>query len=108
MEIKKKNIYHQPDNSNDQEIFEIIHQFKDCKIERIFTVNPYTKAGQWCDQELDEWVLLLKGTAIIEIKNEGSITLIEGDYIFLPAHKMHRIKETSRNPSCIWLAVHGK
>lgn len=108
MGINKKNIYNQPDNIKGEEIFEILQKGEGTIIEKISTIKQYSEPGQWYDQELDEWVLLLKGKAVIEIKNESLIALDEGDYIFLPAHKIHRIKQTSNNPPCIWLAVHGK
>ncbi|MEZ5082657.1 MAG: cupin domain-containing protein [Bacteroidales bacterium] len=94
--------------SKEQEVFESIIDTKNILVERIVTLNHYDKPGKWYDQETDEWVLLLKGNAIIEIKDEEIITLNEGDYCFLPAHKIHRVKQTSEKSPCIWLAVHLK
>ncbi len=57
------------------------------------------------DQEQDEWVLLLQGRASLELAGRP-IELLAGDYLFIPAHAPHRVLSTSRDPRCIWLAVH--
>ena len=81
----------------------------DCgvKIERIISTGQVTPPGQWYVQERDEWVVLIQGNAIIEYENGEPIELAPGDHVLLPAHKKHRVTYTSRDPPCIWLAVHG-
>lgn len=106
--MKVFNIYTKPDGSSDeQEIFETLLISSNLKIERIITQKPYTIPGEWYNQENDEWVLLLEGEAELEIKGEKSINIFKGDYIFIPARKIHRIKQSSTNTNCIWLAIHG-
>ncbi|MDS4068774.1 MAG: cupin, partial [Candidatus Competibacter sp.] len=29
-----------------------------------------------------------------------------GDYLWIPAHRRHRVEWTSENPPAIWLALH--
>lgn len=89
------------------EIFENIIEKNDFKLDRIITQKPYDRPGKWYDQDKDEWVLLLQGEATIEFQNKEIIQLISGDYIFIPSHKRHRIKESSQEQKCIWLAIHG-
>jgi cupin 2 domain-containing protein len=57
------------------------------------------------NQVQDEWVLLLQGTAHLEIDNR-TVTLGAVDTIFIPAHTPHRVVKTSKEPQCVWLAVH--
>lgn len=57
------------------------------------------------DQEQDEWVLLLRGCATLELAGRP-IELLAGDYLFIPAHTPHRVLATSPDPQCLWLAVH--
>jgi cupin 2 domain-containing protein len=47
----------------------------------------------------------LQGNARIEFLNSETISLKNGDYLFIPAHKKHRVMYTSAEPLCIWLAV---
>jgi len=95
-------------HSNKKEVFETILERGDFKIERIITLDPYTEPGKWYDQDLDEWVILLRGNAKIEFKEEGIIDLNAGDYIFIQAHKTHRINQSGTDEKNIWLTVHGK
>ena len=57
------------------------------------------------DQTQDEWVILLEGSATLEIAGEP-IDLGPGDHLFIPAHTPHRVLATRPEPRCVWLAVH--
>lgn len=63
--------------------------------------------GEWYDQERDEWVILLRGTAELRAR-DNRIELNQGDYLYIPAHQKHRVEYTSSDPACIWLAIHFK
>jgi cupin 2 domain-containing protein len=102
------NILDLPSISPSQEVYETLVSSHDVLIERIISKGHATPAGEWYDQEQDEWVLLLQGEAVLAY-TDGSLAIIKkGDYIFIPAHKQHRVEFTSTEPPCIWLAVHGK
>lgn len=109
MEEKKiKNILNVENiQSEDSEVFEDLLHSENIQIERIVTLKPYSKPGEWYDQEKDEWVLLLQGEAELEFSEEKKLQLKAGDYIFIPARKKHRINHSSPNKKCIWLAIHG-
>jgi len=103
------NIYSIPnENSDNQEIFETLIQHNNLLIERIITKKPYDSPGKWYDQKNDEWVLLLEGQAELEFKNGEIKKLFKGDYIFIPAHKIHRVKQSGSDEKCIWLTILGK
>jgi cupin 2 domain-containing protein len=78
------------------------------RIERILSSGHTTPEDQWYDQDLDEWVMLIQGSARLFFADNEEVTLEAGDYIFIPAHQKHRVSYTSSQPSCIWLAVHGQ
>ena len=106
-EKKIKNIFDTENiQSQNPEVFENILELKGIKIERIVTLIPYNKPGDWYNQNTDEWVLLLQGEAHLEFEQEQILQLKAGDYIFIPAHKKHRINHSSIEPKCIWLAFH--
>ena len=54
-------------------------------------------------QAQDEWVVLLRGEATLEVAGEA-VELSTGDYIFLPSGTAHTVKSASE--SALWLAVH--
>lgn len=93
--------------SHDPEIFETILSKEGFRVERIVTLIPYDKPGEWYDQQEDEWVLLLQGKAGLEFAENKTVQLNAGDYIFIPARQRHRVIYTSAEPKCIWLAVFG-
>ncbi len=97
-----------PVNAALPESFEILLQTKEILIERIVTNESFIAPGPWYDQEKDEWVVLLQGKAEIEFEGNETLTLLEGDFLLIPAHKRHRVLSVSKTPPCIWLAIHGK
>jgi cupin 2 domain-containing protein len=55
------------------------------------------------DQDHDEWVVVLEGSADLEVHGEV-LTLRPGEWLFLPRGTPHRLLRTSRGTR--WLAVH--
>lgn len=103
------NLLELPKNhSESEEIFETILASESVTIERIISTGQSTPEGEWYDQEKDEWVALLQGNAVLEYADGSTVSLKIGDYLFLPAHKKHRVQFTSSEPACIWLAVHAE
>lgn len=102
------NIYELPSELPHLEIFEAISSSQDVLIERIISLGKTTPAGQWYDQERDEWVILLQGEAELSYDDDTRVKLKTGDYLTIPSHQKHRVEYTSNEPPCIWLAVHGK
>lgn len=78
------------------------------RIERIISRGQTTPHNHWYNQPENEWVMLLQGKATIEFENGEMLHLGSGDYIFLPSKLRHRVAYTSKNPPCIWLAIHFK
>jgi len=108
MYLTMQNIYELPQVLDHLENFEQIVSGKNIQIERIISSGQTTPSGQWYNQELDEWVILLQGEAELSYADDTRIKLKEGDYLFIPAHTKHRVEYTSIEPPCIWLAVHGQ
>ncbi len=90
----------------DTEIFETLGKGQNIEIEKIVSYGQTTPEGKWYDSVRNEWVVLLQGKATIELENSKLIHLTQGDYILIPAGQKHRIAFTSKDPHCIWLAVH--
>ena len=100
------NIFDLPSQLSNKEYFESLFYSQNILIERIISTGQTTPVGNWYDQESDEWVILLQGETEISYSDGSKIRLIQGDYLFIPARKKHRVEYTSTNPPCIWLAIH--
>src|SRR5258708_38288309 len=76
------------------------------RIERIVSTGQSTPADKPYNQECDEWVLLVSGSAGLWIEGEGERELRPGDYVLIPAHRPHRVTWTAKREPTVWLAVH--
>ncbi|MDD4913729.1 MAG: cupin domain-containing protein [Methylococcales bacterium] len=76
------------------------------RIERIVSRGHSSNSGFWYDQAEDEWVMILKGRAVLTFADDGAITLEAGDYLLIPAHCKHRVEWTSPTEETVWLAIH--
>ncbi len=89
------------------ELFELLIQSKNVKIERIISSGQTSPEDFWYDQENDEFVVILSGEARISIEYESTERhLYPGDFIHIPAHVRHRVTYTDPKGETVWLAVH--
>lgn len=101
------NLFNLPSTLPIVEQFETLAEAGQLRIERILSIGQTTPSGEWYDQDLDEWVILLQGEAELSYEDNTRQSLKAGDYLLIPAHCRHRVEYTSIEPPCIWLAVHG-
>ena len=101
-----KNIFENIPQSLTDEFFEEIIDNGNFKLERIISNGHTSPDNFWYDQVKNEFVILLSGSAILEFENESVVNLYPGDYIIIPAHKKHRVVQTSGNQKTFWLALH--
>jgi len=88
------------------EIAEPLLNRKGLRIERIVSLGHASPPGLWYDQDEDEWVLLLAGRTGLQFENEAEVReLVPGDYLYIPAHRRHRVAWTDAATATIWLAV---
>ncbi len=79
---------------------------KNVRIERIVSTGQASPPGFWYDQPEHEWVVVLRGEAILEFEGETEPQrLSPGDYVVIPAHRKHRVAWTSPDEPTVWLAV---
>ncbi|WP_454710673.1 cupin domain-containing protein [Cupriavidus nantongensis] len=89
------------------EIFQPLLQRPGLKIERIVSNGQASPPGFWYDSAEAEWVLLLSGSAALEIEGQaGEHRMAPGDWLHLPAHCRHRVAWTDATQPTVWLAVH--
>lgn len=101
------NIYSNIPTEFQDELFEELIRNSSFKLERIISKGHATPRGEWYDQDRDEWVILLKGSAGLLIEGKDKVvTLKPGDYIHLPAHLKHRVEWTEPGKETVWVALH--
>ena len=90
-----------------EERFEELVRGSRFRLERIISTGHITPAGQWYDQEHDEWVVVLRGSAQLHFDGEAEPVKLEpGDYVLIPAHCRHRVDWTNLGEPTVWLALH--
>jgi cupin 2 domain-containing protein len=89
------------------ELFETLVARDGVRIERIISKGQTTPVGEWYDQPWHEWVLLLKGEALVQLEGEPELCrLVPGQWILLPARHRHRVEWTLPERETVWLALH--
>lgn len=83
------------------ERFEVILSHRNLVVERIVSSAALTPREYV--QPQDEWVLLVRGEAVVRVAGEP-VSLRAGDHLFLPAGVPHRVEHTSEGT--LWLAIH--
>lgn len=95
------NLYNDSDVPAVGERFDELLKHGNVRIERI--VSSDTSEQKEYDQDHDEWVVLLKGSATLTLNGED-VQLSQGDYLFIPKGSPHRVTQT--DAGTVWLAVH--
>lgn len=90
--------------SGDQEKLLTLLETGTVRIEQIISNGQPSPDQFWYDQNENEWVLLLNGTAVLKYADQSLISLNAGDSLQIPAYTKHRIESVSSD--AIWLAVY--
>jgi cupin 2 domain-containing protein len=89
-----------------EESIETLVQGKALRVERIVSQGHSSPADFWYDQPEDEWVMVVRGKALLRFEDQDApVTLEPGDHLLIPAHRRHRVEWTSGDPRTVWLAV---
>ncbi|HIV86232.1 MAG TPA: cupin domain-containing protein [Candidatus Monoglobus merdigallinarum] len=96
-----ENIFIRPNFRPEKELVEILAESASVRIEKI--VSDGHTSG-WYDQDENEFVCLLTGTAELELcgGEQNIVTLRPGDCILIEKHRRHRVVSTTE---CNWLCV---
>lgn len=101
------NLFSNISDSITEEIFETLVRADHFKLERIISSGQATPPGEWYDQDDNEWVILLSGSAGLLFEGDKEICVMNpGDYVHIPAHRRHRVEWTDANQKTVWLALH--
>lgn len=89
-----------------EEQFDVLLERGRVRIERIVSRGHSSPETGWYDQEQNEWVVVLRGAAVVAFEDGRSMTLKQGDFLEIPAHSRHRVDWTDPRVATVWLAVH--
>lgn len=89
-----------------EERFDTLIRSDAVHVERIVSRGHSSPDSGWYDQPHNEWVVVLRGQAIIAFEQGGEVSLVPGDHLDIPAHRKHRVKWTTPEQDTVWLAVH--
>ncbi len=104
--MKAQNIFSGMPAGLSGELIEILLQSGQTRIERILSNGQITPEGEWYDQAQDEWLIVLRGAARLQLHDqENETSLHAGDYLHIPAHCKHRVSWTDPEQQTLWLAL---
>ncbi|CAO3418336.1 cupin domain-containing protein [Azospirillum endophyticum] len=95
-----------PSGPQPDEILATLAALPNVRIERIVSTGQASPDGFWYDQGWAEFVLLVAGTATLQVEGEGDRLLVPGDWTLLPARTRHRVAATAAGEPTVWLAIH--
>ncbi len=101
----KVNLFEMIPEKAPEELFSELLNVDGVRIERIVSYGQSSPPDFWYEQEENEWVLLLEGSATLGFEDEASVVLNSGDYLNISAGRRHRVEKTDPNGRTVWLAV---
>lgn len=99
--MRVSNLFTDADPPAEGERFDTLLACRNVVVERILSSRS-PAPGKYV-QAQDEWVVLLRGEARLDVAGE-LVELGPGDHIFLPAGTAHEVLGASEG--ALWLAVH--
>jgi len=76
------------------------------RVERIISRGQASPPGFWYDQDEQEWLLLLRGSAGLRFSGQDDTVILHpGDSLLIPAHVRHRVEWTDPTQDTVWLAL---
>jgi cupin 2 domain-containing protein len=87
------------------ELVATLLEARSVRIERIVSHGHASPDGFWYDQDRPEWVVVLQGAARLQFEDK-TVDMTPGDFVEIPAHRMHRVEWTTPDEPTLWLAVY--
>jgi cupin 2 domain-containing protein len=105
--MKLNNIFSGIPHFMPDEVSETLLKTEAIELERIVSSGQGTPEGEWYDQDTDEWVILLSGSAGLFFEDEEEVFIMNaGDYVHIEPHRRHRVEWTDPGQKTVWLALH--
>ena len=106
MNIESGNLFSELPKSLPEELVTILVKQGNLRMERIVSTGHNSPPGFWYDQADHEWVMVLQGEAKVMMEGEEyPHHLLAGDFLWIEAHRRHRVEWTTLSEPTVWLAV---
>lgn len=93
-----------PPPGTPDELTETLGEGRDVRIERIVSRGHASPPGFWYDQPEAEFVLVVRGEAMLRFEDEPEARqLVPGDHVVIAPHRRHRVESTT--DATVWLTV---
>ena len=103
--MKADNLFSMITPDLDNEIVDVLLNSENVRIEKIVSSGQTSPETGWYDQAENEWVMVLKGSAVLSFENT-EVKLKPADYINIPAHTKHKVSWTEPDIQTVWLAIY--
>ncbi len=103
--MTKNNIFSDIPSCIDQKVFEALVSRDNIRIERIISHGQASPETGWYDQAENEWVIVLSGSASLLLEGDSEMELKAGNYVFIHAHRRHKVLKTDSGQPTVWLAI---
>src|SRR4030095_13514991 len=90
-----QNVFAKRSQRIDHEDFLTLFETSSTKDERIISHSHSSPPGFWYDQNWDEWVIVMRGSATLEFEGNALVELKQGDYVTIAKHVKHRVANTA-------------
>jgi cupin 2 domain-containing protein len=106
MDIKLSNLFENIPSELKDELIDNLLEDNNIRVERIVSEGHASPPGFWYDQDRNEFVILLKGSAGLMFEGSGRVMkMLPGDSINIPARQRHRVEWTAQDEHTVWLAI---
>jgi cupin 2 domain-containing protein len=94
-----------PKDLDEENFLELLNS-GEFRVERIVSRGHASPPSFWYDQPEAEWILLLRGAAILEFEGDHEpLRLTPGDHVNVLPHRRHRVAWTTPDEPTVWLAI---
>ena len=90
--------------AGETETFRTLLDLPGIRLEQIVSNGQASEEGFWYDQKEPEWVMLVRGEAVLRFDPDRDVTLKAGDFLLIAANSRHRVESVSAD--AVWLALH--
>ena len=88
------------------ELVQVLARSPGVRIERIVSRGHRSPDGFWYDQDENELVVLISGAARLVFEDRPDVVeMTPGSYLYIPAHRRHRVDWTDPQQNTVWLAI---
>lgn len=102
-----ENLFAAMPTDTSREAFDDLLDVPGLRIERIVSHGQKSPPDFWYEQDEDEWVIVLQGSATLQLEGRDSVVMLApGDHYWIPKRLRHRVYSTAPDGPTIWLAVH--